>query len=109
MSLLNDQHIAHIVKDLNHRGIVADDVQDELIDHICSAVENEMTHGTRFVDAYHKVLRSFGHNTGLRKTQKEILRVENKTARLMLKNYLTIALRNLNKHRFYTFINVSGL
>jgi hypothetical protein len=42
MSLLNDKHIAHIIKDLNHRGIVADDVQDELIDHICSAVEDEM-------------------------------------------------------------------
>lgn len=109
MSLLNDQHIAHVIKDLNHRGIIADDVQDELIDHICSAVEVEMKDGTRFLDAYHKVLHSFGHNSGLRKTQKEILRVENKTTRLMLKNYFTIALRNLNKHRFYTFINVSGL
>ncbi|MBL0745877.1 ABC transporter permease [Chryseolinea sp. Jin1] len=27
----------------------------------------------------------------------------------MLKNYFTIALRNLSKHRFYTFINITGL
>ena len=27
----------------------------------------------------------------------------------MLKNYLKIALRNLHKHKGYTFINVSGL
>ena len=27
----------------------------------------------------------------------------------MLKNYLKIALRNLRKHKGYTFINVSGL
>ena len=27
----------------------------------------------------------------------------------MLKNYITIALRNLRKHRFYSFINVAGL
>ena len=109
MSVLNDQHIAHIIKDLNHRGIVADEVREELIDHVCSAVEEEMAGGSRFLDAYHKVLRSFGHNAGLRETQKEILKVENKTTTLMLKNYLTIALRNLNKHRFFTFINVSGL
>jgi putative ABC transport system permease protein len=109
MSVLNDEHIAHIIKDLNHRGIMADNVRDELIDHICSAVEEEMIRGSRFLDAYRKVLKSFGHNTGLRTTQNEILRVDNKTTKLMLKNYLTIALRNLNKHRFFTFINVSGL
>ena len=109
MAILNDNHITHIIKDLNYRGIVADDVRDELIDHICSGVEQEMSEGMRFIDAYHKVLHSFGHNTGLRKTQKEILKVENKTTRLMLKNYITIAFRNLEKHRFYTFINISGL
>ncbi len=27
----------------------------------------------------------------------------------MLKNYLKIALRNLRKHKGYTFINVAGL
>jgi len=55
MSVLNDQHIAHIIKDLNHRGIVADEVREELIDHVCSAVEEEMAGGSRFLDAYHKV------------------------------------------------------
>ena len=68
-----------------------------------------MNAGARFKDAYYKVLRSFGHNTGLRETQKQILTIENKTVRLMLKNYMTIALRNLRKHSFYTFINVLGL
>ncbi len=97
MAILNDNHIAHIIKDLNYRGIVADDVREELIDHICSGVEQEMSKGMRFIDAYHKVLHSFGHNTGLRKTQKEILKVENKTTRLMLKNYITIAFRNLEQ------------
>ncbi|HEX6890666.1 MAG TPA: ABC transporter permease, partial [Chryseolinea sp.] len=109
MAALNDEHIAHIIKDLNYRGIIADTVRDELIDHICSAVEQDMSQGMRFLDAYHKALHSFGHNNGLRKTQKEIIKVENKTTGLMLRNYLTIAFRNLNKHRFYTLINISGL
>lgn len=109
MPQITDEHIAYIIKDLNYRGIVADGIEDELIDHICTGVETEMEKGTRFINAYHKVLHSFGHNTGLRETQKEILKVENKTTRLMFKNYLTIAIRNLRKHRFYTFINVAGL
>jgi len=106
---LTEEHIAYIIKDLNHRGIIADEISDELIDHVCSSVESEIENGIRFIDAYHKVLHSFGHNAGLRQTQKETLKIENKTARLMLKNYVTISLRNLKKHRFYTFINVSGL
>ena len=109
MNQLTSHHIDFIIKDLKYRGIVAEGIQDELIDHICSAVENEMTSGLRFKDAYYKVLRSFGHNTGLRETQKQILTIENKTVSLMFKNYMTIALRNLRKHSFYTFINVFGL
>lgn len=106
---VNNDHINYIIKDLNHRGIVADDIQEELIDHVCSAVEKEMEAGNRFIDAYHLVLLSFGHNTGLRNTQKEILQTENKTVKLMLKNYLTIAMRNLRKQSFYSFINIGGL
>ena len=106
---LESEHIDYIIKDLNYRGIVADGIQDELIDHVCSSVEKEMDHGVRFIDAYHKVLRSFGHNTGLRETQNQILKIENKTVKLMIKNYMTIALRNLRKHSFYTAINVLGL
>ena len=97
---LSSEHIDYIIKDLNYRGIVAEGVQDELIDHICSAVETELQNGVRFIDAYHKALHAFGHNSGLRETQKQILKTENKTVKLMLRNYITIALRNLRKHSF---------
>lgn len=109
MTKLTSDHIDYIIKDLNYRGIVADGVQDELIDHVCAAVEDEMNHNIRFIDAYHQVLRGFGHNSGLRKTQQQILETEYKTTRLMLKNYFTIAFRNLKKQRFYTLINILGL
>jgi putative ABC transport system permease protein len=69
----------------------------------------EMNNGKAFIDAHHEVLRRFGHTHGLRRTQREIIRFENQTAPLMLKNYLKIALRNLAKHRFFTFINITGL
>ncbi len=106
---LSDDHIAYIIKDLNYRGIVLDGFQDEMIDHVCSAVECEMEKGNRFIDAYHEVLKSFGHTAGLRQTQKQTLQVENQKTKIMLKNYLTIALRNLRKQGFYSFINIAGL
>jgi len=62
----------YMINDLNYRGIVADSIEDELIDHVCSAVEEEMSKGEKFIDAYDKVLKSFGHTGRLRETQKRI-------------------------------------
>ncbi len=106
---LTNEHIDYIIKDLNYRGLVLDGLQDELIDHICSAVESKMEKGERFIDAYHHVLKSFGHTAGLRETQQQTLKVENSKPKIMLRNYFIIALRNLRKHSFYSFINVAGL
>jgi putative ABC transport system permease protein len=109
MAMLTNEHIDFIIKDLSYRGVVLDGFKEEMVDHICSAVEVEMENGKRFIDAYHEVLRKFGHTSGLRYTQKQIIITENKTTRLMLRNYFTIALRNLSKNAFYTVINVAGL
>lgn len=106
---LTDNHINYIIKDLHRRGIVAEGVQEEFVDHICTMVEAEMRKGARFIESYHEALRSFGHNAGLRETQREMLLLKNKTTKIMLRNYLTIAWRNLRRHSFYTIINVSGL
>jgi len=97
---LNDDHIQFIIKDLHKRGLLLDDLKDEIIDHVCSAVEERMNSGVRFVDAYDKVIETFGNTSGLQQTQKE-------TA--MLQNFFTVAFRNLKKQRFYTMVNISGL
>ena len=106
---LTADHIDYIIKDIHYRGIVVDGLKDELIDHICSAVETEMQSGKRFIDAYHEVLKSFGHTSGLREVQKQTLQFENQKTKIMLKNYLLIAIRSLSKHRFYSLINIAGL
>lgn len=108
MNLTSD-HISYIIKDLNYRGIILHDFQEELIDHICSATEAEMNTGKKFIDAYHEVLKSFGHTAGLRQTQKQTLLADNQKIKIMLKNYLTIAFRNLRKQGFYSMINIFGL
>jgi putative ABC transport system permease protein len=106
---LTAEHVNYIRKDLEYRGVILEGLQEELLDHLCSAVEEEMAKATRFIDAYHFALQRFGHTYGLHQTQKQVLQSETKTTQLMLRNYLTIALRNLSKHRFYTFINIFGL
>ena len=106
---LSEQHINFIIKDLHHRGLVAEEIQDELIDHVCSAVESKMNAGGRFAEAYEEVIREFGQESGLQETQAQVIQSENKTTSTMLRNYLTIALRNLRKHSFYTLINTLGL
>lgn len=109
MAQLNNQHIEYIIKDLHYRGIVLDGFEGEMIDHICTAVEEKMTDGQRFMDAYHAVLKSFGSTSGLRTIQHQTLTSENKKTTIMLQNYLTIAWRNMRKHRFYSLINIIGL
>lgn len=109
MTNLTNDHVTYIIKDLNYRGIIANEIQDELIDHVCSAVEEKMKEGKKFLDAYNEVLQSFGKTAGLRETQRKTIQSENSKARIMLKNYLTIAFRNLRKQSFYTAINILGL
>jgi putative ABC transport system permease protein len=106
---LTNEHINYIIKDLHHRGIIYEGLQEELIDHICSGVEAEMDGGKKFIDAYHRELKAFGSTSGLRTVQMQTLKVENKKTKIMLRNYLTIALRSLARHRLYTGINVLGL
>lgn len=106
---LTAEHIDYITKDVLYRGIVVDGLKDELIDHICTAVETEMQSNKRFIDAYHAVLKSFGHTGGLREVQSQTIKFENQKTKIMLKNYFLIAFRSLTKHRFYSLINVAGL
>ncbi len=68
-----------------------------------------MQGGVRFAEAYADVIQTFGRDEGLQETQKQVIQSENKTIHIMFRNYLTIALRNLRKHSFYTLINVLGL
>lgn len=106
---LTNEHIDYIIKDLHYRGIVHEGLQQELVDHICSCVEAELKKDCRFIDAYHHVLKQFGHTAGLRQTQYQTLQSENPNTNIMFKNYFLIAIRNLRKHRFYSAINIVGL
>ncbi|HZY80482.1 MAG TPA: ABC transporter permease [Cyclobacteriaceae bacterium] len=97
---LSSEHIDFIIKDLHARGIVLEGFQDEVIDHVCSAVEKRMDEGEKFIDAYKAVIKSFGSTKGLQKTQKETS---------MFQNYVTIAIRQILKGRLYSAVNAFTL
>ena len=109
MSGLNDEHIAYIRKDLEFRGVVLEEIEAELLDHICSAVEAEMDKGQRFIDAYQKVLSSFGAGRGLRSVQYSTIKQQHQFTNMMIRHFIVTALRNYRKHSLFTFINVAGL
>lgn len=109
MNMLTNEHIDFIVKDLNQRGLVLEGLQDEVVDHVCSAVEAEMAKGKRFGDAYRDVVKEFGNTAGLRATQQQTLISQHSNHGIMLKSYITIAWRNLRRQGFYTMFNIAGL
>jgi putative ABC transport system permease protein len=106
---LTSGHIEYIAQDVAKRGIVDDDLQEELVDHICSLVEERTVGGERFVDAYEKVIRTFGKESFWISLQQQTFQSSNNNVKLMVKNYFKIAYRNLIKHSFYTAVNVIGL
>jgi len=106
---LTEEHIDYIIKDVRYRGIVYNELDDELIDHICTLVEEKMALDIRFIDAYDQVIKSFGATKGIQQIQTQTISINNNNPKLMIKNYLKIAIRNLQKHKFYSAINVVGL
>lgn len=106
---LTDEHIDYIIKDVRYRGIVYNELDDELIDHICTLVEEKIALGVRFIDAYDQVIKSFGATKGIQQIQTQTISINNDNPKLMIKNYIKMAVRSLQKHKFYSFINVIGL
>ena len=107
--MITDEHITYISRDLHYRGIVEEHVQSEILDHLCELVDANMRAGLRFIDAYERALQLLGYTEGLLKTQAQIIRSEHVNPFIMLNNYLTVAWRNLIRHKSFTIINVVGL
>lgn len=106
---LTEEHINYIIRDIHFRGIADEELGDELVDHVCSLVEERMKKGERFIEAYDSVIKSFGSDKGIHQLQQNSIEFSNNNTKLMFKNNLKIAFRNLSRYRFYTLINVTGL
>lgn len=106
MVALKHEQTEWIRADLTRKGLLYPPLREEIVDHICDAVEAEMASGIPFMDAYGKVVASFGPK-GLSELNHQTFYAIGKAA--MLRNYLTLAVRNLRSRWLYTGINLSGL
>jgi hypothetical protein len=66
------RHIDQISRDIRQQEISFSHLMDELIDHVCCDVENEMKLGLDFSEAYNKVKSKIG-SRGLKEIQEETL------------------------------------
>jgi hypothetical protein len=73
MPELNFQNIEDITLDIRRQEITFSHLADELIDHICCDVENEMQKGLSFNDAYNRVKQKMGSRRRIREIQEETL------------------------------------
>lgn len=89
MSELTIENIEVITADVRSQEIVFTHLADELIDHICCDVEQEMESGLAFYDAYARVRQKFGRG-GLKEIQEKTLYVTDTKYRIM-KNSMKIS------------------
>ncbi len=72
MAELSLHNIDRIARDVRKENIIFPHLSDELIDHLCCDVEQEMTGGLDFTDAYRKVKGKMGYRR-LKEIQEETL------------------------------------
>lgn len=58
--MLTNDHIDYIQWDLKARGLSDTSLQEELLDHICCVVEENMAAGALFITAYKEAVQAFG-------------------------------------------------
>ena len=59
MHKITDDQIDFIISDFAKRGVVLEDLRDNLLDHMCCIIENEMTESDNFYQFYDAVLPRF--------------------------------------------------
>ena len=80
MYTLSDQQIDFILNDIKIRGVEMEDLQLNLLDHICCIIECELEQEGDFEDFYHKTIPKF--------FKKELKEIEEETKLLLtFKNY----------------------
>ncbi|MFN6076274.1 MAG: hypothetical protein ACK46Y_11965, partial [Fluviicola sp.] len=80
MYSLSDEQIDFVLDDIKANGVVIEDLQHNLLDHICCIIENELNEGEDFYGFYKQVLPRF--------FKKDLREIELETQNLLtFKNY----------------------
>ncbi len=103
---LKGSQIEFIEKDLFARGILLEELREDLVDHICCDVEERINRGENFMDAYHHAIEKFTKR-GLPDLNEES--VSHLTSLSMLKNFFTTSMRIFSKSWTFSSIRIFGL
>lgn len=83
MYQLKDQHIDFILNDISARGVTIEDLQYNLLDHICCVIENNLEENGDFENFYKRTVQTF--------FKKELKEIEDETISLIIfKHYYTM-------------------
>lgn len=103
---LKESQIEFIEQDLQERGILYEDLKEDLLDHICCEVEKNMREGKSFMDSYLEAIEPF-KKQGFKVLNDETTTVLNDFT--MIRSYINITFRNIFKHKVFSAINIVGL
>ena len=70
MYVLKDEHISFILEDIRRNGIESEELQQDLLDHICCVIETEMLPNNNFEEFYRSIIPRF-YKRELREIQEE--------------------------------------
>lgn len=98
MHNVTDEEIDFILDDITKRGIVTEDVRDNILDHVCCIIEHEMPDNGNFYEFY--------RNTIARFYQKELREIEEETRKLVTFKYYYAMKRTLKITGFITVLLV---
>jgi hypothetical protein len=93
MYVLNDEQVTYILNDIRRSGIESEELQLDLLDHICCVIETEMLPNKNFEEFYRSILPRF-FKRELREIQEET------TLLLTFKNYYAMKKVMLNGGMF---------
>ena len=80
MYSITDEEIEFILDDITKKGIVTEDVRDNILDHVCCIIENELERKVDFNEFYSNTIAKF--------YKKELSEIEAETKNLLtFKNY----------------------
>lgn len=83
MYTLKDEQVDFIIADIEARGIGLDDLQQNLLDHICCILEQDVTGDNDFTACYNRTIRQFYKH--------DLAEIERETYSLLkFKNYYTL-------------------
>lgn len=89
MIKLTDKHIDFIINDLDKRGIILEDLKENIVDHVCCIIEEEMPLDSDFKTYYDEIIKRF-FNTELNELQKETDALLNNTYLPFLKKTIQV-------------------